>query len=77
MRETLGRLGRAGRGRDSAPMGRRPALLEPCCPFGALQDQRIDALEGTLKELRGRVNGLLFLMAGAVLVQLVLRILGV
>lgn len=41
-----------------------------------LVEQRLRHVEEELGELRGRVNGLLFTVIGAVVVQVVLRLLG-
>lgn len=53
-----------------------PPRLTPCCPFEALLDQRQNDLERGLDEVRGRVNGLLFLLAGTVLTQVILKLVG-
>ncbi len=42
----------------------------------AVVAQRLRALERDLAEVRTRVNGLLFVVAGAVVTQLVLRLVG-
>jgi len=42
--------------------------------FRATVEQRLGALEGGLGEVKNRVNGLLFLVAGAVIVQVVQRL---
>lgn len=60
--------------------GRRPphasgSLADPGSPFEALLHQRLSAVEQEVAELRGRMYGLLFLVAGAVLAQLVGRLL--
>jgi len=53
------------------------SLVEMTAPaFRALVAQRLDALERDLAEVRARVNGLLFLVAGAVAAQVVLRLFG-
>ncbi len=46
--------------------------LSPRSPFDALLDQRLKGLEHQVEELKGRVYGLMFLVAGAVVVQIVL-----
>ena len=43
--------------------------------FRAVVDERLRGLERELGELKGRINGLLFLLAGAVASQIVLRLL--
>ncbi len=44
--------------------------------FRAVVDERLRALERQLDEVKGRVNGLIFLLAGAVATQLILRLAG-
>ena len=44
--------------------------------FRAVVAQRLRALERDVAEVRTRVNGLLFVVAGAVVTQLVLRLVG-
>ena len=41
----------------------------------ALQDERLRRMEQDLNELRGRVNGLIFLVAGTVITQIIVRLL--
>jgi hypothetical protein len=61
--------------------GRAEQLQEPVAPlsaesFRAVVDERLRGLERELQEVKGRVNGLIFLLAGTVAAQLVLRVLG-
>jgi hypothetical protein len=44
--------------------------------FRAAAEQRLRALEREVAEVKGRVNGLIFVVAGAVVTQLVLRLVG-
>ncbi len=44
--------------------------------FRAVVDERLRSLERQLDEVKGRVNGLIFLLAGSVAAQLILRITG-
>lgn len=46
--------------------------LSPRSPFDALLDARLEDLERQVDELKGRIHGLMFLVAGAVMVQVVL-----
>ena len=48
--------------------------LGPGSTFEALLDQRMSSLEAAVGELKERVNGLIFLVVGAALVQVVLRL---
>ncbi|MBI4201095.1 MAG: hypothetical protein HY531_02250 [Chloroflexi bacterium] len=55
---------------------KRPAQagvdLSPRSAFDALLDARLKELEAQVEELKGRVHGLMFLVVGAVIVQVVL-----
>ena len=44
--------------------------------FRAATEQRLRALEREVAEVKGRVNGLIFVVAGAVITQVVLRLAG-
>ena len=44
--------------------------------FRAAAEQRLRALEREAAEVKGRVNGLIFVVAGAVVTQVVLRLVG-
>ena len=46
--------------------------LSPASTFDALLEQRISQLDRHVDELKTRVNGLIFLVAGAVIAQIVL-----
>jgi len=50
--------------------------LSPQTPFDALLAERIRGLEHQVEELKGRVNGLIFLVAAAVIAQVVLNLVG-
>jgi hypothetical protein len=55
---------------------RRTAVsLSPDSPFDALLQQRLESLERQVEELKGRVNGLVLAVVGAVIVQLILGLL--
>ena len=62
---------RALRGRSRTPVR---IDIEPGCAFGALVRERLSDLERHLEEVKARLNGLLFLVAGAVVVDIVLRL---
>jgi hypothetical protein len=44
--------------------------------FRAAAEERLRALEREVAEVKGRVNGLIFVVAGAVITQVVLRLAG-
>ncbi len=54
--------------------GAEPAPLPAGAAFRAVVDERLRSLERQLDEVKGRVNGLLFLLAGTVATQVVLRL---
>jgi hypothetical protein len=54
-----------------------PALASVSAPaFRAIVAERLRLLEREVAEVRGRVNGLLFVVAGAVVTQILVRLLG-
>jgi len=70
----FGRLARAWHRGGAAP-GDAVASMTPET-FRATVAERLRALEREVGEVRARVNGLLFLVAGAVITQIVLRVAG-
>jgi hypothetical protein len=66
----LGARWRRSRADDALVEGLTPAA------FRAVVAQRLHALERDVAEVRARINGLMFVVAGAVVAQLVLRLLG-
>ena len=54
--------------------GEVPARVS-AAEFRAAAEQRLRALEREVAEVKGRVNGLIFVVAGAVITQVVLRLL--
>ena len=61
----------AGRGRGHP----HPSLdISPGCAFGAVVEERLKDLDRHIDEVKGRLNGLLFLVIGAVLVQVIMRL---
>jgi len=61
------RGGRAGPGRVD---------LEPVSTYEVVTRQMVDGLRNDLQEIRGRINGLIFLVAGSAIVEVVSRIVG-
>ena len=61
--------------RAPAPHTTHTVRLSPEA-FRAVVDERLRSLEHQLNEVKGRVNGLIFLLAGAVATQLILRLAG-
>lgn len=52
-----------------------PVTLTPGSPFEALLEQRIAGLMAQVDELKGRVNGLIFVVLGAAVLELLMRLL--
>jgi hypothetical protein len=48
--------------------------LAPCCAYELQSREMIEALARDLGEVRARINGLLFLVAGAIVVDIALRL---
>lgn len=71
LEEALGRL--AGRWRARRP-GPAQLSLSPGCAYGVRYAQAMEDLQKDVTELKGRLNGLLFLLAGAVALEVVIRI---
>ena len=74
LERTLARLIQRWRAREEAE--REPVTSLSAGAFRAVVDERLRSLERQLEEVKGRVNGLIFLLAGTVAAQLVLRLLG-
>ena len=68
-------LGRLARRRDRARSAATEPLESMSAPaFRGVVAERLRALERDVGEVRARVNGLLFVVAGAVVTQVVLRL---
>ena len=61
--------------RPRATSGVPPERLSAAA-WKAAVDERLRSLERQVDEVKGRVNGLIFLLAGTVAAQLVLRLVG-
>ena len=59
---------------DAPPAGREPLELMSAPAFRAVVADKLRSLERDVAEVRSRVNGLLFVVAGAVVTQVVLRL---
>ncbi len=66
--------------KDALRKLRRPRApevdLAPASTFDALLDQRLGHLERHVEELKTRINGLVFLVIGAVVAQIILSFWG-
>ena len=48
--------------------------MAPGCAFGAVIEQRLKDMEHNLADLKARLNSLIFLVVGAVLVEVIMRL---
>ncbi|MBI2935890.1 MAG: hypothetical protein HYY31_03650 [Chloroflexi bacterium] len=71
LEQALRRLGQRLKGRQKVEKS-TPVELTPQTTFEALLDERIKNLRQTVDELRGRVNGLIFVVVAAVIVQVLM-----
>jgi hypothetical protein len=63
---------------DSEPDLRREAIsLDPATTYEVITRQMVLALREELREIKTRLNGLLFMVAGSVLLEVALRLAGV
>lgn len=53
------------------PRAPEPLRVAPTNPFEVAVEQRLRDLEARIEEVKGRINGLIFLLVGAVFLQLV------
>jgi hypothetical protein len=59
---------------------RRPRAgidLEPASAYEAVTRQMVEGLRDELREIKSRINGLLFIMVGTVVTEVTLRLAGV
>ncbi len=56
------------------PSGGSDTARVSAAEFRAATEQRLRSLEREVAEVKGRVNGLIFVVAGAVITQVVLRL---
>ena len=68
LREQVARL-RAGPGRSAVEM-------RPASAYEAVTRQMVEGLGEELREIKGRLNGLVFMVAGAIVVDVVIRVAG-
>jgi hypothetical protein len=62
---------RARRERDSVRVD-----LSPASAYEAVTRQMVEALADDLREIKGRLNGLLWMVAGAIVIDIVIRLSG-
>ena len=80
MRERVGKdsaaalRARVARWREGAE--RTGVDLAPWSAYEAMTRQKVEALADDLKEIKGRLNGLLWMVAGAIVLDVLLRVAG-
>jgi uncharacterized membrane protein YqjE len=67
---TIKRLVGKARGRRQA----REAGIAPGCAYGMLVEERLRLAEREMRELKGRINGLLFLIAALIAAEVIIRL---
>lgn len=63
-------------GLDQPGQVRQPLDLRPGCVYGVVTRERVDDLTTQLREIRSRLNYLFSLVAGAIIIDVLLRISG-
>jgi hypothetical protein len=68
--------GSGSTGARSRPSSRHaePVSLEPASAYEAVTRQMVVGLSEELREIKGRLNGLLFMVAGSLLLDVALRL---
>jgi len=62
--------------RSRQGLGREPVDLAPVSTYEVVTRQMVEALSDDLQEIKGRLNSLLGMVAGAIVVDVVLRLAG-
>jgi hypothetical protein len=68
-------LARFRRGRQAAQEAAKPATARGSDTFRVRVEERLRNLEQQVNEIKGRVNGLIFLVAGTALTQVIIKVL--
>ena len=61
-------------GKSKARRRASEAGIAPGCAYGTIVDERLRLTEREVRELKGRINGLLFLLIALVIAELVVRL---
>jgi len=62
--------------RSKARRRARDAGIAPGCAYGMLVEERLKLAEREVRELKGRINGLLFLLVALVIAEVIFRLVG-
>jgi hypothetical protein len=60
--------------RREHPPEHEPIDLRPATAFEAITRQMVESLTAELREIKSRLNGLIFMMVGAILLEIVSRL---
>ena len=61
-------------GRSKARQRASDAGIAPGCAYGMLVEERLKLAEREVRELKGRINGLLFLLVALVIAEVIVRL---
>jgi hypothetical protein len=61
-------------GRSKARSQAREVGIAPGCAYGMLAEERMRLAEREVRELNGRINGLLFLLIALVIAEVIIRL---
>ena len=61
-------------GRAKARRRARDIGIAPSCAYGRLAEERLKLAEREVRELNGRINGLLFLLIALVIAEVIVRL---
>lgn len=56
--------------------GKAPVEMRPASAYEAVTRQMVEGMADELREIRGRLNGLLWMVAGAILIDVLMRLAG-
>ncbi|GEM_PF-1823535 len=66
----------SSKGEATSPLQDRPIDINPDSPFDILLEERQKEMRKELDDIKGRVNNLVFMLLGAILLNLLIRLLG-
>ena len=75
--DSSAKLGNTLKGLVDKARGRRQARepsIAPGCAYGMLVEERMRLAEREVRELKGRINGLLFLLVALVIAEVIVRL---
>ncbi|HWV34149.1 MAG TPA: hypothetical protein VNZ55_00850 [Thermomicrobiales bacterium] len=77
LREQFNRLGRAATPPSSTPTPPEIGIdVRPASTYEAVTRQMVESLADDLREIKSRLNNLVFMIAGAILMDVISRVIG-